>query len=58
MTEKSKIFYDIWKCAYRRRSLYKGTQREQREHQTVLMCLNMKDVKFYEFDAEKTKYLG
>jgi len=57
MTEKSKIFYDIWKCAYRRRGLYKGTAREHREHETVRMCLDMKDVKFYQFDTEKPNYL-
>ena len=57
MTEKSKIFYDIWKCAYRRRSLYKGTPREHREHITVRMCLKMKDVKFYQFDTEKPHYV-
>jgi hypothetical protein len=57
MNEKSKIFYDIWKCAYQRRHLYRGTPREHREHDTILMCLNMKDIKFYQFDTEKPKHL-
>ena len=57
MTEKSKIFFNIWSCAYQRRFLYKGTDRESREHTTVRMCLDMKDVKFYQFDSEKPKYL-
>lgn len=57
MNEKSKIFYDVWKSAYQRRTLYKGTDREHREHETVRMCLDMKDVKFYVFDTEKPKHL-
>jgi len=57
MNEKSKIFFDIWKCAYQRRWIYRGTPREQREHETALMCLKMKDVKFYHFDTEKPRYL-
>ena len=57
VTEKSKIFYNIWCCAYQRRYMYRGTPREQGEHDTILMCLNMKDVKFYQFDTEKPKHL-
>lgn len=57
MNEKSKLYYNIWCCAYKRRNLYKGTPREIREHSTVTMCLNMKDVKFYVFDTERTKYI-
>ncbi len=57
MNDKSKIFYNIWCCAHRRRFLYKGTDREYREHETVLMCLDMKDVKFYQFDTDKPHYL-
>ena len=58
MTEKSKIFYNIWCCAYQRRFLYKGTLRECREHETVRMCLDMKDVKFYQFDSDKPRFLN
>jgi hypothetical protein len=57
MDEKSKIFYNIWCCAYQRRWLYRGTPREEREHTTIRMCLDMKDVKFYQFDTEKRRYV-
>ena len=57
MNDKSKIFFDIWKCAYNRRTLYKGTAREHREHETVRMCLDMKDTKFYQFDTERPHYI-
>lgn len=57
LTEKAKIYYDVWKCSYRRRYLYKGTPREYREHETILMCLNMKDAKWVEFDSDKEKHL-
>jgi hypothetical protein len=56
-SDKTKIFYSVWCCAYQRRYLYRGTPRESREHDTILMCLNMKDVKFYQFDTEKPKHL-
>lgn len=58
MNEKSKIFFNIWCCAYQRRWLYRNTPREDREQQTILMCLNMKDVQFYQFDTERPHYLG
>ena len=57
MTEKSKIFYNIWCCALQRRFLYKGTDREYREHETARMCLDMKDVVFYQFDTERPHYV-
>ena len=57
MNNKSKIFFDLWKCAYQRRGLYKGIDREHREHETVRMCLDMKDVMFYQFDTDKPRYL-
>lgn len=57
LTEKAKIYYNVWCCAYQRRYLYKGTQREYREHETVRMCLDMKDAKWYEFDTDKRKHL-
>ena len=57
MNEKSKIFFNVWSCAYQRRRLYKGTARERREHETVRMCLDMKVVKFYQFDTERKHYL-
>jgi len=57
ITEKVKIFRNVWCCAYQRRWIYNGTEREHREHETVRMCLDMKNTKFYEFDSEKTNYL-
>ena len=57
MNEKSKIFFSVWCCAYQRRWLYKGTDREHREHETVRMCLDMKGVKFHKFDTEQPHYL-
>jgi len=57
VTDKSKIFFSVWCCAYQRRWIYKGTDREHREHETVRMCLDMKDVTFYKFDSEKPHYL-
>ena len=58
LSEKSKIYFSVWCCAYQRRWLYHGTPRGEREHETILMCLNMKDVKFYEFDTDKPKYFN
>jgi len=57
LSEKSQIYYNVWCCAYQRRWMYRGTPREEREHETILMCLKRKDVKFYEFDTDKTHYL-
>ncbi len=57
LSEKSKIYYNVWYCAHQRRFLYRGTPREMREHETVLMCLNIKDAKWYKFDTEKPQYL-
>ena len=58
LSEKSKIFFSVWCCAYQRRWLYRGTPREHREHETVRMCLDMKDVKFSEFDTERLRYFS
>jgi hypothetical protein len=57
LSEKAQIYYNVWCCAYRRRSLYQGTPRAEREHTTILMCLNMKDAKWTFFDSEKPQYL-
>jgi hypothetical protein len=56
-TEKAKIYKNVWCCAYQRRYMYRGTPREYREHETILMCLNMKGAKWYQFDTEKPHYL-
>ena len=60
LSEKSKIYYSVWYCAYQRRHIYSSSdpERSQREHETILMCLNMKDVKFYNFDSDQPKYFN
>lgn len=57
LTEKAKIYHNIWCCAFQRRDLYRGTPREQREHESILMCLNMKGAKWYIFDTDKKRFL-
>jgi hypothetical protein len=60
ISEKAKIYYNVWCCAYQRRynaKLKKDWELYDREHQTILMCLNMKDANFYQFDSEKPRYL-
>lgn len=60
ISENAKIYYNVWCCAHQRRhnAKVKGDwELYDREHETVLMCLNMKDVKFYQFDTEKPRYL-
>lgn len=57
LSEKAKIYYNVWCCAYRRRHNAKKKQDwdlYQREHSTLLMCLNMKDAKWVKFDSDKT----
>ena len=49
LTEKAKIYKYVWQCAYQRRhnaKLKKDWNLYNREHQTILMCLNMKDAKW------------
>ena len=58
MTEKDKIFYNVWCCAFQRRysaRLRQDWELYDREHQTLLMCLNI--AKWYKFDSEKPQYL-
>jgi len=57
LTEKAQIYRNVWCCAYQRRFLYKGTPRERREHETILMCLKMKNAKWWEFDTEKPHFI-
>ena len=60
LTEKARIFKNVWCCAFQRRynAKLKGDwELYDREHQTILMCLNMKDAKWWSFDTEKTKHL-
>lgn len=61
LSEKAKIYYNVWCCAYQRRyaaKLAKDWYRYDGEHQTLLMCLKMKDAKWCQFDTEKPKADG
>lgn len=60
LTEKAQIYKNVWCCAFRRRheaKLKKDWDRYQGEHETLLMCLKMKDAKWCFFDSEKTNHL-
>lgn len=60
LSEKAKIYYNVWCCAHQRRhnaKLKNDWELYDREHQTILMCLNMKDAKWAIFDTEKPKHL-
>lgn len=58
LSEKAKIYYNVWCCAYQRRynaKLKKDWALYDREHETILMCLRMKDAQWYKFDTEQKK---
>jgi len=58
LTERAKIYYNVWCCAYQRRynAKIKGNwQLYDREHSTILMCLNMKNAKWIEYDSDKKR---
>jgi hypothetical protein len=59
LSEKAQIYYNVWCCAHRRR--YNAKVKNDwdlywREHETLLMCLNMKDAKWIKFDSDQPKY--
>lgn len=58
LSEKDKIFRDVWQCAYQRR--YNARVKEDwdlyhREHQSLLMCLKI--AKWWKFDSDQPHYL-
>lgn len=56
LTEKAKIYYNVWCCAFQRRynaKCKKDWDLYHREHQTLLMCLKI--AKWNVFDTEKKK---
>jgi hypothetical protein len=58
LTEKDEIFRDVWQCAYQRRynaMIKDDWELYHREHQTLLMCLNI--AKWTTFDTDKPHYL-
>jgi len=55
-SEKSKIYFSVWCCAYQRRynaKIEENWDLYYREHETILMCLSI--AKFYKFDSDKPK---
>lgn len=60
LSEKAKIYYNVWCCAYQRRyhaKVKNDWELYDREHETLRMCLDMKDAKWVEFDSDKPHYL-
>ena len=58
LSEKAKIYYNVWCCAYRRRyaaKLKQDWELYNREHQTLLMCLKIEKLTI--FDSQKPQYL-
>ncbi len=56
ISEKAKIYYNVWCCAHLRRynAKMKGDLNlYNREQETVLMCLKMKNAKWWKFQGEK-----
>jgi len=56
MTEKDKIFRDVWCCAYQRRYIAMTTQNWElyrREHETILMCLGIAKWTTFEEDRKR-----
>jgi len=56
ITEKDKIFKNVWQCAYQRRHAARVAEDWERyygEQQTVLMCLKI--AKWTVFDTDKRK---
>lgn len=56
MTEKDKIFYNVWYCAYQRAHEYKNTPRGNREWETVKMCL--KHAKWWKYEEDRRTVLN
>lgn len=56
LTEKDKIYYNVWCCAHQRRYLAKQKgdwALYDREHETVLMCLKI--AKWIVYDSDKSR---
>ena len=56
LSEKARIYYNVWRCAYQRRYMYRGTLRVEREQETILACLGMKDAQWMTFDSDKPRF--
>jgi hypothetical protein len=58
LTEKDRIYYNVWCCAHRRRynaMVAEDWELYDREHETVLMCLKI--AKWTQFDTEQPRYI-
>lgn len=58
ISEKSKIYYNVWCCAYQRRynALCEGDMElYKREHETICMCLGI--AQWTKFDTDQPRYL-
>jgi hypothetical protein len=58
LTEKEKIYKNVWCCAYQRRYNAKVSGNwhlYDRKHETILMCLKIAN--WSKFDTEKQQYL-
>jgi hypothetical protein len=58
LSEKAKIYYNVWCCAYQRRynaKVVNDWELYDREHSTILMCLNMKGAEWVVFDSDRKK---
>ena len=55
ITEKDKIFKNVWCCAYQREYMYRGTKRGERERETVKMCLNI--AKWERFQEDRSNII-
>jgi hypothetical protein len=56
LSEKAKIYFNVWCCAHQRRynaKVKNDWNLYDREHETLLMCLRMKDAKWIKWAGEK-----
>lgn len=56
LSEKAKIYYNVWCCAYQRRynAKVKGDWNlYNREQETILMCLKIKEAPWNKWSGQK-----
>ena len=56
LSEKAKIYFNIWCCVHKRRhnaKVQNDWNLYWREHETLLMCLSMKDARWIKWSGEK-----
>ena len=55
LSEKAKIYYNVWCCAYQRRynaKVKSDWNLYNREHETILMCLKMKGARWIKWEGK------